>query len=368
MGKTINNKKKKIEELRETYENIISLFAEYKEGLTTREVYNAMCAQFGYSKSLKSIEHYLKDLGRGIVPGVKFTWIDKKKHQLEDHRSLTPAQFEKHLEKLQSAKILYGEEKAYMRLAMESIRELDTLSSKHHKEIEKRLSIDGLEESPYFIDNEDMESIDMSDADILDLKEAITKDAIVEFRYSGKSRKEHYIVEPYKLIIFDGLWYLFGKDRDDHKTPYKTWRLAYIEDVDYVRNGSVTHNMSDEHTEALLKSAEDADFVVDSSDKLPTIKKNITVKVKVYPEVLESFDHRAHIPGDVESPVKDKDGSLIVTTKVNTLNDVDAEIKAWFPHIEILEPKNYRQDFLLQICDYREKFKEEIERIKEKCN
>ena len=356
----------KTQELQQCYENIIFLFARSNEGFTTREVYNRMVRRFKFEKDIKTIENYLKDIKRNVVPGVKFTWVNRGKHQLEDFRDLSTKEIEKHVEKLTSTEAIYGEEKAYMRLAMESIRKLDTLSKKHHKEIEKRLGLSGMEESPYFIDNEDMESIKMSAVDISTLKDAIIKDAITEFRYTGKRRKDWYIVEPYKLIIFDGLWYLFGKDCDDKKRPFKTWRLTHIKDVDYSRDGNMKHTMKDEDSEAILKNADDAQFIVDTSQKEPTIKKNITVKLRIDPEVIHLFNHKAHIPGEVSEPVVQSDGSLILTTKVNTYHDIRPEIKSWLPHIEILEPQEFREELLMKVEDYRDRFKDEIERIKEK--
>jgi len=349
-------KRKKIKELKKSYEQIISLFADSEGGLSTREVYEGMVELFEFDKSLKTIENYLKDLQRGHVSGVELTWINRGKHQLVDHRDITERQMEQHMEKLHSKKVLYGEEKAYMRLAMESIRKLDTLSTKHHSEIEGRLGLQqGMEASPYFIDNEDMESVDMSDVDIIHLKEAIVKDAIVEFRYTGKSRKEWYVVEPYKLIIFDGLWYLFGKDTADSDTPYKTWRLVHIKDVDYDRSGQNTHNMDDSHSESILKEAEDARFVVDETESKPVIRKDITVMLRISPEIDEHFDHEAHIPGVLSDPLKQKDGTLLLTTKVNSFNDIESEIKSWLPHIEVLEPQEYREKLLLDIEKFREK-------------
>ncbi len=111
--------------------------------------------------------------------------------------------------------------------------------------------------------------------------------------------------------------------------------------VDYARDGSMTHNMEDEHTENILKNMDDANFIV---------------KLKIDAQIIKQFDHEAHIPGDVSELVMQEDGSLIVTTKVNTVTDIDAEIKSWLPHIEILEPLEYRENFLLEIEAYRNKF------------
>ena len=357
---------KKSKEIQTLYENIIDIFVKNEEGMSTVEVHNDLEVVHKYGHNIKTTLKYLKALESGTIEGVSLTLHSKKKHVLQDFRDQNKKDLLEDLEKtasdhqkkLESKYIIYAEEQTYMRLAMESIKELDTLSAKHHKDIEERLGLKGIE-SPYFIDNEDMESVNMSHADVLDLKDAIRKDAIVEFRYTGKSRKEWYIVEPYKLIIFDGLWYLFGKDQNDQKTPYKTWRLIYIKDVDYARDGSMTHNMADEHTEDILKNVDDANFVVDTTQKIPTINKNITVKLKVDAQIIKQFDHEAHIPGDVSEPVTQDDGSLIMTTKVNTITDIDAEIKSWIPYIKILEPKEYKTKFREELSSYLKDLEDE---------
>jgi len=67
--------------------------------------------------------------------------------------------------------------------------------------------------------------------------------------------------------------------------------------------------------------------------------------------VANKFDHKAHIPGATQEPTVNKDGSLHITARVNTYKDIDAEIKSWLPHVEILEPMKYREEF----TDYLEK-------------
>lgn len=364
---------KKARETQKLHEDIIDIYEQYEGTASTKEVHDELEITYKYKHSIKTTENYLKAIKAGAVQGVKLTWVNRSKHILKDFRELDEKEFMEdlqkaasdHQKKLESKNVMFAEQQAYMRLAMESIKDLDTLSSRHHRDIEKTLGLSGIE-SPYFIDSEDMESVNMSDADILQLKEAIRKDAITEFKYAGKSRKDWYVVEPYKLIIFDGLWYLFGKDTNDEKTPYKTWRLIYIKDVNYAEDGSLTHNMKDEYTESILENVDDANFVVDITQKIPTIIQNITVKLRIAAEIVKQFDHKAHMPGDISDPIMENDGSLIIITKVNTLSDVNAEIKSWFPHIEILEPLEYREDFLMEIEKYRDNFKDEIARIKGK--
>jgi len=353
---------KKTIEMKKILEDIIDIYARNDNTLSTQEVHSELQVSHKYTKDIKTTSNYLKRLKAGAIEGVSLTMKTRRKHVMQDLRDTNQYEMLKdrektaieHQKKLESKKVLYAEEQTYLRLAMESIKELDTLSSTHHNEIEKRLGLCSIE-SPYFIDNDCMESVNMSNPDILALKSAIREDAITGFKYDGKSRKDWYVVEPYKLLIFDGLWYLFGKDIYDKQTPYKTWRLIYIKDIDYASDGSNKHDMDDKHTEEILKNIDDANFIVDTTQKIPTVHKNITVKLKIYSEIIDKFNHEAHIPGDVSEPIIQKDGSLIITTKVNTILDVDAEIKSWLPYIEVLEPLEYKKSFKDSLLRYLEK-------------
>jgi len=343
------------------YDNIISIFnqEEHIHGLTLTDLHFELKNQYKYKQTDRALKKHLVKLSEGEIAGIVFIWVQNGRHQLKDYRDYSKDDVIKHLKKIESKDVVYQEERMYMRLAMEAIKELKSLSDKHHKDIEKRFGTNCLK-SPYFIDNDDMEYIDMTDIDILDLKHAININALVAFKYIGKSRKNHYIVEPYKLIIFDGLWYLYGKDTNDIKTPYKTWRLIYIKDVDMDKSRESKHKMEDKHSEAILKAADDAEFIVENEKGIPTIKKNITFKLKIDAEIVDEFNHKAHIPGDVETPIINDDNSLTVTTKVNTYADIDHEIKAWIPHIEILEPLKYRLKIIRELETYRKRFTREI--------
>ncbi len=356
------NPAKKSKKVQKLNEEIIEIFVKNEGVMSTVELHNELMHTYKYKHNIKTTLNYIKALEAGTMEGVLLTIRNKQKHFLQDFRDKNKKELiedletiaSNHQKKLESKYVIFAEEQTYMRLAMESIKELDTLSTKHHKEIEERLGIKHIE-SPYFIDNDDMESINMSHADVLSLKDAIRKDNIIEFYYTGKSRKDIYVVEPYKLIIFDGLWYLFGKDIDDKKTPYKTWRLIYIKDVNYETDGSIKHTMKDEYTESILKNVDNASFIVDASKKIPIVNKNIIVKLKIDAKIVQKFDHKAHISGDVQEPITQKDGSLIVTTKVNTIADIDSEIKSWLPYIEILEPLKYKKKFEMELCNYMKK-------------
>ncbi len=347
------SRKTKHKQMQEHYEQIIALFDEHHGQLSTGEVYRLLQERHDFAGTVKTVENHLKQLRDNAVEHVFLTWRPRQKHILKDHRDLKDTHVDKRIEKLRSIEVMHGEERAYMRLAMEAIRELDTLSSRHHKDIEKRLGLSGMQ-TPYFIEHHDMETIDMSDPDILLLKDAIEKDYITRFRFSGKGKKTHYIVEPYKLMIFEGVWYLFAKDTEDEETPYKTWRLTHIHDIEY--DPTQTHKISDAKIEEMVVGADSPTFQMDTSKNEPVIPKDISVTLRIDRCVSYEFDHEAHIPGECIRHAEDEEGNILVTTKINTYTDIDRSIKEWIPHIEILEPEEYRERFIAEIKAYAAKF------------
>ena len=47
------------------------------------------------------------------------------------------------------------------------------------------------------------------------------------------------------------------------------------------------------------ENTDDAQFIGDTSQKEPIVKKGIIVKLKIYPEIAHLFNYKAHIAGDV---------------------------------------------------------------------
>ena len=72
--------------------------------------------------------------------------------------------------------------------------------------------------NPYFVKQDDLEDINIDSASINSLEDAIKLQNIVliDSKY----------VEPYKIVNYDGIWYLFAKDIEANKI--KTFMLAKI--------------------------------------------------------------------------------------------------------------------------------------------
>lgn len=236
-----------------------------------------------------------------------------------------------------SNQILEVEKKTYLKLALEAFEELTDLSS-CHGEITKELNLDKLS-TPYYIKPEEYQVLNTDEEEIKELSNAIQQDHVIEFEFKGK----YYHVEPYRLVNFDGIWYLYGRDIEEKESnDHKTWMLKHIDKVETYYNSK--HNTTNEEIEEDLKDAYSANFVVD---------KEFEITVKVSSEIADIFKEKNHLPK--QKTILLSDGSLIVTSTISTYADVDSEIKSWLPNIEIVEPLEYKEKFLNELREYLNK-------------
>ena len=325
----------------ELFEQIISLFSTSTNGLSTDEIYDAMRNEYTYNKTKRSLIRYIDKLAEGYIDDVRLIKQNRGKHTIKDMRVCNKETLQKEQEKMRQKEQLQHDEKVYMRLAVESIKGMSNLSSKFHKDIEKRLKLHDLE-STYFIESEKLEPVNRDDYDFRQLKSAIRNKNIIGFNYQAKSSRDFYVIEPYKLIISNSLWYLYGKDTEESNgNPYKTWRVKYIRDVE-LDNGS-NHAVSNEEIEEVLSKIHSPYFVKG---------QEIHVQVKVDAEVAEEFDPYAHLPGAYGEPEKQSDGSVILNATVSSLKEIEREIKMWLPNIKVLKPQKMQQRLLDELSRY----------------
>ncbi len=320
----------KYKEIEEELEQIIMLFKKNPRGLTTAELYQKMQLTYGFDKESKTLHNRLKLLEDGAIPEIECTLGNPRcKHQIIDRRNFQSGTAHKSQ--------LIGEEHAYMRLALQAIKELPSLSDKHYKDIEERFSLNNLN-TPYFIESQETEILEPTAPDTDDLIYAIKHDHLIRFAYHVPSSQESYIVEPYKLITFDGLWYLFGKDTDEHESsPYKTWRLKHIEVLEIDRSSK--HRIKDSTIEKVLEKANDAEFVVEDMERAKV--KSILIQVSVSEHIADEI----LLPGVVKREYDQTSERYILTCDVSSIDEIDKDIKRWLPHIEVIAPSRYKKVF-----------------------
>ena len=314
-------------------EQLIDFMKSFPDGCSSIQIKEHLQKANDKPITLKTIQNYLFDLKSDYVKGVEVIDLKKGYYKIIDHRiSLDRSAVE-------------TEKKVYLKLALEVLEELNDIS-RHHDEIIDDLKLRKIN-SAYYIKPEEYEELDTDEEATQLLEKAILEDTVIIFSYKEKD----YHVEPYRLVNFDGIWYLYGKDKEERsRNPYKTWMLEFIHNVE-VDYGN-THDISDEMINDHLDEADSAHFV---------LGQNMQMKFRVSSCVTEIFKRRNHLPD--QKCIIQEDGSLLVHSTVSSFEDIDREVKSWLPHIEILEPQEYREKFLLELESYREQFKAEIENL-----
>lgn len=271
--------------------------------------------------NIKTIQNYVKNLNAGFVEGVELFNVKRGHYRIVDSR--TPI----------DKAAINMEKKVYLKLAIEVLENLSDISQ-YHEELEKDLRLENLS-TPYYIKSEDYQKLNTDEEEIENLESAINEDNVIEFEFKTK----RFYVEPYRLVNFDGIWYLYGKDIQEEENSYKTWMLKHIDNVEVFY--SEKHDTSDEEIDEDLKRAYSAQFVVD---------KSFDVTVKVSAKVADIFRERNHLPNQNSKILPD--GSLLVTSTISTYEDIDPEIKSWIPYIEVIEPLDYKEMFKVELQEY----------------
>ncbi len=291
-----------------------------KGSVTTREL-QKYC---GEKVSLRTVQNDLRYLREHWEHGEIIS--EHGKHRL------------KYRSQKEAAEGLDEEKKIYLKLALEATKKMNDFSEPK-EELEERLGLRKLE-STYYVKAETYEELDTDDELIRELDMAIREDHPVIFEYEG----ERYHVDPLRLVNFDGIWYLYGFDKEEAvSNPWKTWLLKGISGVEIVY--SERHDISDEEAEEDLEEAPSPYFVPD---------RKIPVLLRVEKEAEELFLLKEHLP-DQEKVGACEDGALKVRCVASTYEDIADEIKRWLPHLRILEPREWQERILEELEEYLER-------------
>ena len=192
--------------------------------------------------------------------------------------------------------------------------------------------------SPYFIKYDHLEDLDVDSPIIASLENHIKSQEIVKIDFTDKSVE----LEVYKIAAFYGFWYLFAKDLSDQKM--KTFKLSKIKKI--IPLGKY-HKTPHAKIDEILKKTYSAFY--DDGNCFEVI-------IKVDKEVALFFRSREFLQS--QKIIKEfEDGSLEVSFEISHDEDVDNIIKAWLPHVEILEPKRFRDKLTNELEEYIKRVK-----------
>lgn len=217
-------------------------------------------------------------------------------------------------------------------LAFDSIRNIDDDTDKHLSSIRAKIS-NPMFFTPYDIKPEAYEEINMDSELANKIEDAITKRNISKV----KSNEYISIVEPYKIVAFDGFWYLLAKDRKDKKI--KTYMMAKMQEFQATKE-SFSERYID--VNKLLDNVHSAWFQDGNS---------FTVEVKVHSKIAHYFKLKKHLTSQ-KILAEHTDGSLNISFEVSHDEDVDNLIKSWIPYIEVISPERLKNKIVNELEEY----------------
>ena len=153
------------------------------------------------------------------------------------------------------------------------------------------------------------------------LEATITSRESVHFYYKAK---DYQSVQPYKLINYQGIWYLAAIDNG----KLKTFHVSQIKSV--------------WKTKELFKRDPKIEDQIKKDETIWFSDRKHEVVLKVNAEIASYFKRRQLIPEQEITKTCD-DGSLIVTTRIADDKQILPIIKYWIPHVKIISPSSLNE-------------------------
>ena len=157
--------------------------------------------------------------------------------------------------------------------------------------------------------------------EFVQLQTAIEQKHPCSFSYKGKQRN----VQPYKLIHKNGVWYLAAEEG----AKLKNFSIGLIEKL-----------LVDQRSFFVPKRSHKE--YIDAKDDVWFTEKSTEVLLRVAPEVAHYFIRRPLLPQQHQR--QDSDGSLLVTTHINHIDQLLPVVRYWLPHVRIIQPFAWHEE------------------------
>jgi predicted DNA-binding transcriptional regulator YafY len=156
------------------------------------------------------------------------------------------------------------------------------------------------------------------------LLKAIRNRRRLSFLYASAKNSHPAIADPYKIVHYDGFWYLVAKE--DGTGIIKRYALDKLKDLKMLAESfpAVPANLDE-----LLRLSANIWF---------TEERNLEVLIEVNPKAADYFKRRKIFP---TQEIRDTrpDGSLIVSLKVGNFGEIRETLKTWLPNVRIVAPE-----------------------------
>ena len=182
--------------------------------------------------------------------------------------------------------------------------------------------------NPYYIKPFPSELMDSDSVVANTLEDAIKTKYPCRIEFSDGSVKE---VDPYKLVNFDGYWFLMAA----HEEKIVHYRFASIITVEQLmkKKFEILKEMSEVFTPYYTKG------------------ESIDIEIVINQKVADYFISKNHLPSQKIIKTLDN-GSIHVAYEVSHLEEVDNLIKAWLPDIKVIQPASYQKKLMQELESY----------------
>jgi len=164
------------------------------------------------------------------------------------------------------------------------------------------------------------------------------------FQYTSRKKAVHPVqMEPYRVVYFEGFWYLIGNETATG--ILKRYALDKIKDLKLLKTGS---NLCRKTLDAVLQESANIWFAE---------KATLDVEVLIDAQVSNYFKRRKMFPTQQIKEEK-PDGSLVITFRVGHEEAIRNLLKSWIPHVSILGPPDFRKQFVQEVKEWAQKQKQ----------
>ena len=168
----------------------------------------------------------------------------------------------------------------------------------------------------FLVKNSGFEMIENKKDDFEKLSRAIINHHVVEFIYKDKEK----IVEPYKIINSNGVWYLCANDSGKLKTyTFSKIENLKIKEDKFNLNFELLKEIEKDEINWVSNDSKEVHLKIDNSAKEYFLRKKVLSNMKIIEETSEYF---------------------IVSTKIAFDDEIINLVKYWIPYIEIISPND----------------------------
>lgn len=159
-----------------------------------------------------------------------------------------------------------------------------------------------------------------------ELEKYIKNKECISIRYAGKE-KEILFLKPVRIVSFNGFWYLVVLGINDVILKYSIGKILKVKGTD--RHFELTKNLR----KKIDKEISGAHDVWSNS------KQKREVVLRVEKEIAYYFKENNNIVPEQKIVKENKDGSLIVSSKISQDKGILFYIYQWIPNITVIKPK-----------------------------